>query len=77
MADVRDALAVVLGIALGVVLIVAPRTVIRLSVLGGQRRRRGEYGSDGDLPDWWAWVARALGVACLAVAAVVAYQVWV
>ena len=77
MPGIRELLAVVLGILLGVVLIAAPRTALRLSVfLGPQRRRRGDYGTDNDIPDMWTWIIRALGVACIAVAAFIAYQAY-
>jgi len=77
MADLRALLAVVLGAALGVAMLLAPRTVVRLSVFTRPTRgRRGDYGTDPSVPDAWAWVVRALGVACLGVAAVVAYQTY-
>ncbi len=77
MPGIRELLAVVLGILLGVVLVAAPRTALRLSVfLGPQRRRRGDYGIDNDIHDMWAWIVRALGVACIAVAAFIAYQAY-
>ncbi|MFB6110174.1 MAG: hypothetical protein ABEJ60_04790 [Halodesulfurarchaeum sp.] len=71
----RELLAVVLGGLLGVVLIIAPRAALQLSVfLGPTRRKRGEYGSDGPVPDWGLWVVRAAGLACLGVAGLIAYQ---
>jgi len=74
----RELLAVVLGAALGVALLVAPRTALGLSVfVGPTRRRRGDYGADGAVPDRWAWVVRGLGVACLVVAAYVASRTFV
>lgn len=77
MPGIRELLAVALGISLGVVLIAAPRTALRLSVfLGPQRRRRGDYGTDNDIPEMWAWITRVLGVSCLAVAAFIAYQTY-
>ena len=74
MVDVRQWLAVVLGVLLGAFLVLAPRASLKLTVLTqpGQRRRRGEYGSDADLPARWVWVTRGLGVICLGVAAFVA-----
>ncbi|WP_396613897.1 hypothetical protein ACH9L7_19475 (plasmid) [Haloferax sp. S1W] len=78
MPGIRELLAVALGIGLGVVLIAAPRTALRLSVfLGPQRRRRGDYGTDDDIPELWAWVVRTLGIACIVVAAFIAYQTYV
>ncbi|MCG1002085.1 MULTISPECIES: hypothetical protein [Halobacterium] len=77
MAGIRDLLAVVLGVLLGAAMILAPRAALRLSVfMGPNRRRRGDYGTDEAIPDWWAWLVRALGVVCLAVAGVVAYQTY-
>jgi hypothetical protein len=78
MAGVRELLAVVLGVLLGVVLVAAPRAAIRLSVFVGphRRRRHGDYAGGDDLPDAWVHVARALGVACIAIAGVIAYQAY-
>jgi hypothetical protein len=77
MTGVRELLAVVLGAALGVAALVAPRTVLGLSVFGGpNRRRRGDYGADGAVPDRSVWVVRALGVACLSISAYVAVQTY-
>jgi hypothetical protein len=77
MPGVRELLAVVLGALLGVALVAAPRTALRLSVfVGPHRRRRGDYGSDEPIPDTWAHLVRLGGVACLVVAAVIAYQTY-
>jgi len=74
MADSRQWLAVGLGVLFGLGLVLAPRAAIRLSVVtqSGQRRHRGEYGSDSPIPESWVWATRALGVCCLGVAAVIA-----
>lgn len=74
MVDVRQWLAVGLGVLFGLFLLAAPRAALKLSVLSGQgqRRRRGEYGSDQALPDAWVWATRALGLVCLGVAAFIA-----
>jgi len=74
MADVRQWLAVGLGVLFGVFLLAAPRVALKLSVLSGPggRRRRGEYGSDAPISEWWVWATRGLGVLCLGVAAVIA-----
>jgi hypothetical protein len=75
MAGVRELLAVVLGVLLGVVLLVAPRAALRLSIfIGPHRRRRGDYGSEDPIPDYWAHLVRAAGVVCVVIAAVIAYQ---
>lgn len=77
MPGARELLAVVLGAALGVAFLTAPRTMLRLSVFVGQnRRRRGDYGTDEAIPAWWTWAARGLGVVCLAIAAFIAYQTY-
>lgn len=73
MADVRDLLAIGLGALLGLVLLAAPRAALRLSVAGGPQNRRGEYGTDGDVPGHYVWLIRALGLACLAIAGYIAY----
>jgi hypothetical protein len=73
MVDVRDLLAVVLGAVLGIVLLVAPRAAVRLSVAGGPQNRRGEYGADGELAPKYVWLVRALGLACLGIAGFIAY----
>jgi len=74
MVDVRQWLAVGLGALLGVFLVLAPRVALKLSVLTqpGQRRRRGEYGSDEPIPERWVWATRGVGVLCLGVAAFIA-----
>jgi hypothetical protein len=73
MADLRDLLAVGLGIALGLVLLAAPRTAFRLSVVGGTQNRRGEYGAAGEVPARYVWLIRALGLGCLGIAGVIAF----
>jgi len=78
MLGIRELLAVVLGAGLGVALVAKPREMLKLSVFVGPNRRRrhdGRYGED-DHPfgDWVPWLVRAAGVACIAVAAFIAYQ---
>jgi hypothetical protein len=74
MVDIRQLLAVVLGVLFGLVLLAAPRAALKLSVLSGPqgRRRDGEWGADDPVPAWLVWVVRALGLACLGVAAFIA-----
>ncbi|WP_049979831.1 hypothetical protein [Halolamina rubra] len=74
---IRELLAVALGAVLGLVLVVAPGPAIRLSVVGGPTQRRGDYGTDKPVPERWRWIARALGVACLAIAAWIGYRTFV
>ena len=73
MTDVRDFLAIGLGALIGLVLLAAPRVAFQLSVAGGPRNRRGEYGSDGEVPGQYVWLIRALGLACLGIAGYIAY----
>ncbi len=79
MPGVRELLAVVLGILLGVVLITVPQTALRLSVfVGPNRRRRGDYGTDNHdlLSDQWTLLIRGFGVVCLAIALFITYQTY-
>ncbi|GAA0652165.1 hypothetical protein [Salarchaeum japonicum] len=74
MAGLRELLAVVLGVALGVLLVVYPHAFIRIQTLGRiPHDRHGGYGSDGS-PNGWARVVQLLGVACLLAAGYVALQ---
>lgn len=77
MAGVRELLAVGLGVLLGVALLAKPKEMLLLSVFVGPNRRRrhgGEYGSDDDpFGTWAAWFVRAVGLACLLVAAYIVY----
>jgi hypothetical protein len=77
MPGIRELLAVILGVLFGIILIVAPRVALQLSIfVGPKRRRRGDYGSDNheSFSDQWAWLIRGLGVACLVSALFIAYQ---
>jgi hypothetical protein len=77
MTGVRELLAVVLGAALGVAALAAPRTALKLSVFGGpNRRRRGDYGADGAVSERSVWVVRALGIVCLLISASIAAQTY-
>jgi len=78
MYTLRELLAIGLAAMLGVVLVVAPRPVIRLQLawMDPTSGRHGEWG-DGDgreLQTWWVWAARAVGLAILAVGGFVAAQ---
>lgn len=69
----RTALAISLGAALGVLCLVRPTVVLRLSALGATTSdRTGQYGDDGLASSRATWLVRALGAACLAVAAYIA-----
>ncbi|WP_232687128.1 hypothetical protein [Halobacterium zhouii] len=77
MTGVRELLAIAIGALLGALCLAAPAAVFRLSVLGGASPTRnpgGEYGSDPEPSDRALLAVRAVGVACLAVAAFVAWQ---
>ncbi|AKH97011.1 hypothetical protein [Halanaeroarchaeum sulfurireducens] len=78
MTGTRELLAIVLGAALGVTLLVAPRAALKLSVfVGPNRRRRGDYGTDDTVSDQWVWIVRGVGVACLAISAYIAYLTYI
>ncbi|MUV60679.1 hypothetical protein, partial [Halobacterium sp. CBA1126] len=54
MAGIRELLAVVLGAALGLAMILAPRAALQLSIfVGPNRRRRGEYTVSGTALSCW------------------------
>jgi hypothetical protein len=75
MPGLRELLAIVLGVGLGLALIAAPRAAMKLSVfVGPSRRRRGEYGTESVVPGELTWVVRGLGVLCLLVAGYIAFQ---
>ncbi|WP_168219927.1 hypothetical protein [Salarchaeum sp. JOR-1] len=74
MAGLRELLAVVLGVALGVLLLAYPRAFIRIQTLGRvPRDRHGHYGSD-DPSSTWVRVVQLLGAACLLAAGYVGVQ---
>jgi len=74
MVDVRTLAAAVLGVALGVVCLAAPGTIVRVQAAGRlPRDRYGRYGEDGasgggdpdadaGLPTRWLRLVRAVGV---------------
>jgi hypothetical protein len=67
MADFRTLLSAVLGVGLGLLLLVAPETVIRIQTAGRlPTDRRGEYGSDSTVPARWRRLTQAVGAALLA-----------
>lgn len=77
MVGVRELLAIGLGVLLGVALLAKPKAMLLLSVFVGPNQRRrhgGEYGNDDDPFGTWApWFVRVVGLACLLVAAYIAY----
>jgi len=63
MGDVRTLLAAVLGLLLGALCLIAPGTVVRVHTVGRRPHDRGGgYGTDGDPPDRWLYLVRAVGV---------------
>lgn len=63
MVDLRTALAAVLGIGLGALLIAFPEVAIRAHTAGRlPHDRGGKYGKESSPPDRWLLVVRALGV---------------
>lgn len=77
MAGLRELLAAVLGIALGVVFVVFPSFVVQVHTLGrGRRDRHGEWGS-GEVPPKWLWLVRAVGVLAVLAGAYFGYTAFV
>jgi len=76
MVDVRDALAAVLAIGIGLAAVVAPGAVLRLqfAVYGADTGRHGEYGGERELDDRLRWVVRAVGVTVLGVGVYIGIQ---
>ncbi|SNZ04112.1 hypothetical protein SAMN06269185_0452 [Natronoarchaeum philippinense] len=69
MVDVRNTLAAVLAIGIGLGAVVAPAAVVRLQFVlyGADTGRHGEYGEDRTVGDRARWVVRIIGVAVLGV----------
>lgn len=69
----REILAVVLVAALGVALLLKPATVIRLQFFahGPTTGRRGPYGEAQEFSAEKLWLARGVGLAALALGAVI------
>lgn len=66
--DLRTALAAVLGVGLGVVLLAYPEAVIRAQTAGRlPHDRGGEYGRDAEMPRRFRLLVRALGVGSILV----------
>ena len=62
MADYRTALAAVLGVGLGVVLLAYPSAVVRAHRVGRVPHDRGSpYGGAGEVPVRWRLVVRVAG----------------
>ena len=62
--DLRTLLAAVLGIGLGLLLVAAPESVIRVQMAGRlPSERGGEYGADGGVSERTRRLVQGLGVA--------------
>lgn len=74
----REILAATVTFALGLALIVAPNSVVRLQFAahGPTTGRHGEYGNDRVLTARQEWVARGLGVVPVGAAAYILVQPW-
>jgi hypothetical protein len=68
---VRDLLAAVLGVLLGLLMIAYPQVIVQVHTVGRRPRTPGPAGPDGDTDAKWLWLVRVLGVACLGVGAVI------
>lgn len=63
MVDYRTALAAVLGVGLGVVLLAFPSTVVRAHLVGRvPHDRGGPYGTAEEVPERWRRLVRLVGV---------------
>jgi hypothetical protein len=73
---VRESLAAVLGIALGLFLVAYPDAFLRIQTVGRvPGNRRGEYGEDQSFPRTWRLLVRAAGVLVVAIGLFFAWQV--
>jgi hypothetical protein len=62
----REALAAVLGIGLGLLFVAQPGAIVRIHTAGRRPQDRGgEYGSDRDIPERWRRLVQAVGVGCI------------
>jgi len=74
MAGIREILAAVLGIGLGLVFVAAPNFVVAIHTLGrGPHDRHGEFG-DSSVDEKWLWLVRAIGVVLILGGAYFAYS---
>jgi len=72
---VRDLLAVVLGVGLGLLLVAYPRVIVRVHTVGRTPRSPpGPAGEDAAIDDRWLWLVRALGAGSITVGLVVGYR---
>jgi len=74
MVGLRELLTVVLGAALGVLLVAYPQVFVRIQTLGRMPHdTRGRYGEDAENP-LWVRIVQLVGVACIVAALYVATQ---
>lgn len=68
MPGVREILAAVLGIGLGILLIAYPEVFVRMQAVGRlPHDRGGEYGTTASLPTHWRRLVQLVGVGSLLV----------
>jgi len=73
--SLRQAVAAVLAVGLGTVLIAYPAALVRVHTLGRlPHDRGGSYGEDPELSARWRWGIRVLGVVCVALGLFFGYQ---
>ncbi|WP_227376344.1 hypothetical protein [Haladaptatus halobius] len=66
MAGVRETLAAVLGIGIGILLVAYPEVFIRIQTVGRlPYDRGGEYGTTASLPTRWRRLVQLVGIGCL------------
>jgi ABC-type hemin transport system ATPase subunit len=72
----RQALAAVLAVVLGAVLVAYPDALVRVHTLGRlPHDRGGSYGEDATVATHWQWLIRAVGVVCVGLGVFFGYQV--
>ena len=74
MPGVRELLAIVLGVLMGVVAIVYPGVLLSIQTAGTRPDRRNDYGQGGATTNRAKRFVQLLGVLALVVSAVIAYQ---
>lgn len=74
MYGIRELLAVVLSVGLGLFLIAFPAAFVRIQMVGRGPRDRGQYGNDWEPPAKYTLPVRALGVLAVGVGAYMAVQ---
>jgi hypothetical protein len=71
----REAIAAVLGVAVGLLLVAYPAAIVRIHTAGRvPDGRHGDYGTDGAPPATWLWLVRAIGAVAILVALFIGYR---